>query len=305
MERALRNRLTFGPLMLGGLFLLLWLDSEAERWTRNWMETRYKPFGVHGGIGGMGLMVILAIVLPIATAEIAALFTPERVRPYRFISAVGSALLIFHAFLTQFPPFQKIATSSLAFIIVFIMLFAALRRAIRMQTQDAIVRMAGTVLATLYLGGLGWFLMAIRVKRSMGPQDFHGTTWTILSILLMVKFTDIGAYFGGRALGKHKLIPWLSPGKTWEGLFFGLLTAGAVGAACAPWIPHVTWVKGFVFGVIIGGIGQLGDLLESLMKRDAEVKDSGALVPGFGGILDIIDSPLVAAPFAYLLFSLF
>ena len=288
--------------MLVGLFLLLWLDDEVQRRTRGWMMEHYN---VVGGIGGVGLGVLLAIILPLATAEIATLFTPERVRPYRFISAVGSAALIAHAFLTQFPPFQKIAASALAFIIVSIMLFAALRRAIKRDSQEAIVRMAGTVLATLYLGGLGWFLMAIRVKHSQGRQDFHGTTWVILSILLMVKFTDIGAYFGGRAFGRHKLIPWLSPGKTWEGLFFGLLTAGAVGAGCAPWIRNVPWWKGFIFGVIIGGIGQMGDLLESMMKRDAEVKDSGALVPGFGGILDIIDSPLLAAPFAYLLFSLF
>ncbi len=304
MERSLRNRLTFGPLMLGGLFLLLWLDHEVQWRTRPWMQSRY-PGEYYRGVGGVGLLVLLAIILPIAVSEIATLFTPERVRPYRMIAALGSWSLICHAFLTQFPPFQKIAASTFAFIIVFIMLFAALRRAIKKESSEAIVRMAGTVLATLYLGGLGWFLMAIRVKHSVGRQGFHGTTWVILSILLMVKFTDIGAYFGGRALGRHKLIPWLSPGKTWEGLFFGLLTAGFVGMACARWIPNVGWIKGFIFGVIIGGIGQLGDLLESLMKRDAEVKDSGALVPGFGGILDIIDSPLVAAPFAYLLFSLF
>jgi phosphatidate cytidylyltransferase len=129
-------------------------------------------------------------------------------------------------------------------------------------------------------------------------------------ILLCVKFTDIGAYFGGRALGRRKLIPWLSPGKTWEGLFFGLLTAAAVGAVCAVWIDErrgysMYWWKGAIFGAVIGGIGQAGDLLESLMKRDAEVKDSGSLIPGFGGVLDVIDSPLLAAPFAYLLFSIF
>ena len=302
MEASLRNRLTFGPLMLGGLFLLLWLDDAIQRWTRGWMKEHYD---VVGGIGGVGVLVLLAIIMPFAVQEIAVLFTAERIRPYRLIAATGASLLVLHAWLTQFPPFQRIATSSLAFIIVFIMLFAALRRAWIKETQEAILKMAGTVLAMLYLGGLAWFLMAIRVKHSVGRQDFHGTTWVILSILLMVKFTDIGAYFGGRALGKHKLIPWLSPGKTWEGLFFGLLTAGCVGMACAPWIRHVPWWKGFIFGVIIGGIGQLGDLLESLMKRDAEVKDSGKLVPGFGGVLDIIDSPLLAAPFAYLLFSLF
>jgi phosphatidate cytidylyltransferase len=128
-------------------------------------------------------------------------------------------------------------------------------------------------------------------------------------ILVVVKSTDIGAYFGGRALGKHKLIPWLSPGKTWEGLVCGLLTAGLIGSLFSRWINppsyHLIWWKGLIFGIVIGGIGQLGDLLESLMKRDAEVKDSSKLIPGFGGILDITDSPLLAAPFAYLLFSLF
>ena len=287
--------------MLGALFLLLWLDHAAQRWTATWMQRRY---GVDEGVGGIGLLMLLGFVLPLATQELAVLFTAERIRPYRFIAATGSGLLILHGFLTQFPPFQKIAASTLAFVVIFIMLFAALRRAWAKETQDAILKMAGTVLATLYLGGLAWFLMALRVKHSRGEQDFHGTTWTILSILLMVKFTDIGAYFGGRALGKHKLISWLSPGKTWEGLGFGLLTAGLIGAACAPGLANVPWWKGFIFGVIIGGIGQLGDLLESLMKRDAEVKDSGKLIPGFGGVLDVIDSPLLAAPFAYLLFSL-
>jgi len=313
MERSLRNRLTYGPLMLAGMGLLLLLDHNAQVWTRSWMQ---KHYGVEQGIGGIGLLALLAIILPLATAELATLFAAEKVRPYRVIAAAGSGALIVHAFLTQFPPFQTVAASTLAFIIVSIPLLAALRRAWVKQTQEAITTMAGTVLSTLYLGGLGWFLLALRVKHSapLSRHDFHGTTAIILDILLMVKFTDIGAYFGGKALGRRKLIPWLSPGKTWEGLAFGLLTAGLVGMAFTPAIEHANvWrsnlarelVRNFIFGALIGGIGQLGDLLESLMKRDAEVKDSGKLIPGFGGILDVIDSPLLAAPFAYLLFSFF
>jgi len=296
MEPALRNRLTYGPMMLAGLFALLWLDWFVQSRTRQIDPT------LPAGIGGVGIVVLLLIILPLATIELATLFAAERVRPYRFISMAGSGMLVLHAFATQFDVFKPIATSTLAFIVVFVMLFAALQRALLKQTQEAITHMAGTVLATLYLGGLGWFLMALRVKRS---DNFTGTTMVILMILLVVKFTDIGAYFGGRALGRHKLIPWLSPGKTWEGLFFGMMTAGLVGMACAPRVSNLTWAKGFIFGAIIGGVGQVGDLLESLMKRDAEVKDSGRLIPGFGGILDVIDSPLLAAPFAYLLFSLF
>src|SRR3982751_3228345 len=127
MEQALRNRLTFGPMMLGGLFLLLWLDSAAQGWTREWMQQRYAAYSFRGGIGGLGLIVILTVINPIAIMEIATLFTAKHVRPYRIIAASGSFLLTLHAFLTQFPPFRPIAASCFAFIVVFIMLAAALR----------------------------------------------------------------------------------------------------------------------------------------------------------------------------------
>jgi phosphatidate cytidylyltransferase len=295
MEQSLKNRLTYGPIMLGGLFLLLWLDHYAQKQT---------------SIRGIGLTILLLIIVPIATVELAKLFTAERIRPYRGLSVFAAALLVLHAFFTQFDWFKPIAASTLAFTIVFVMLMAALMRALDKQTEGAIHRMAGTVLSTMYLGGLGWFLIALRVKHgSAHSHHLNGSTGIILLILLVVKSTDIGAYFGGRATGKHKLIFWLSPGKTWEGLGWGLLTAATVGALFSPFVRSsdysFPWWKAAIFGAVIGGIGQLGDLLESLMKRDAEVKDSGRLVPGFGGILDIIDSPLLAAPFAYLMFSLF
>lgn len=301
MEQSLKNRLTYGPMMLAGLFGLLSLDHYVQKWT----ATAGKP---GTGLAGLGLLVLLLLISPIAIVELATLFTAERVRPYRTLAGSACGLLVVHAFCTQFAWFQPVAASTLAFIVVFVMLFAALTRSWDKETEGAIHRMAGTVLATMYLGGLAWFLVALRVKHA-GRHQFNGSTGIVLFILLVVKFTDIGAYFGGRATGRHKLIPWLSPGKTWEGLGWGLLTAGCIGMLCSRFIrthdyPFVWW-KAALFGAVIGGIGQLGDLLESLMKRDAEVKDSGRLVPGFGGILDIIDSPLLAAPFAYLMFSLF
>ncbi|MDP9175391.1 MAG: phosphatidate cytidylyltransferase [Planctomycetota bacterium] len=307
MQESLRNRLTYGPLMLAGLLFLLYLDYWIEKATQGWVEI---PSQKSRGVAGVGVTILLMLLLPLAVTEMARLLTAENVRPYRFIAALGCGLLIVHAFFTQFPWFQHISTSTMAFIIVFVMLLAALRRASQRQTQEAITHMAGTVLAMLYLGGLGWFLLALRVKHSTDQlHGFQGSTQAVVMILLVVKFTDIGAYFGGRALGRHKLIPWLSPGKTWEGLACGLAVAALVGLGCAALWPAamatVSGGKAMLFGAIIGGVGQAGDLLESLMKRDAEVKDSGKLVPGFGGLLDIIDSPLLAAPFAYLLFSLF
>jgi phosphatidate cytidylyltransferase len=304
MQKSLRQRLTYGPLMLAALLALLYLDHWIEMQTQGWVKPR------NSGLSGVGLLILLIVILPAATAEVGRLFVAENVRPYRFLAALGSGLLVIHAFLTQFPWFQHIAASTLAFIIVFVMILAAIRRAMGRNTQEAITHMAGTVLAMLYLGGLAWFLMALRVKHSVDQvHGFQGSTQAVVMILLVVKFMDIGAYFGGRAIGKHKLIPWLSPGKTWEGLFCGLATSALVGLGCTVIWPHalstLTWPKALLFGVVIGGVGQAGDLLESLMKRDAQVKDSGNIVPGFGGLLDIIDSPLLAAPAAYLLFSLF
>ncbi|MGH9371010.1 MAG: hypothetical protein ACRD15_05710, partial [Vicinamibacterales bacterium] len=125
MERTLRNRLVFGSLMLAGLFLLLWLDHAAEQWTADWARRTFP--GMRHGVGGIGLLLLLVIVLPLAVVELARLFTAENVRPYRTISALGSGALALHAFLTQFPPFKIVAASSMAFIVVFVMLFAALR----------------------------------------------------------------------------------------------------------------------------------------------------------------------------------
>ena len=301
MDQALRNRLTYGPIMFAGMVGLLSLDYAAQQWTVSPSMPR--------GIGGIGMLIIAFVVLPPATRELAFLFSAVKVKPYRLISGAGSNVLALHAFATQFPPFKPYGTSALAFIIVSVMLLAALRRAWSRQAADAIHDMAGTVLATLYLGGLMWFLLALRVKNISAPVGDHtrfvGDTIAILTIFFTVKATDIGAYFGGKALGRHKLIPWLSPGKTWEGLVCGVITAGVVGALWATAMRYFSWEKGFIFGVIIGAIGQSGDLLESMMKRDAAVKDSGSSIPGFGGVLDVIDSPLLAAPFAYIMFSFF
>ena len=259
-------------------------------------------------IKGIGVLALLLLLVPLANLELARLFTAENAVPFKAIASLGGAAIVIHAFLTQFEWFQLIAASTLAFIMVAVPLASALRKVFFRQTEQAILSMAGTLLAVMYLGGLAWFILAIRVKEGReyidGEAFFVGSTAHILTVLLCVKFTDIGAYFTGKNFGKHKLIAWLSPGKTWEGLAGGLVVAALVGMACAPLLPEVEFWKGAIFGAILGFVGQCGDLLESLMKRDADVKDSGQSVPGFGGVLDVIDSPLVAAPVAYLLFSL-
>jgi phosphatidate cytidylyltransferase len=114
-------------------------------------------------------------------------------------------------------------------------------------------------------------------------------------------------------MGKRKLIPWLSPGKTWEGLIGGLVVSSAVGAAgvwaaseagvaLGPRLDLAEW-QGAAIGFVFGLVGQCGDLFASLLKRDAGIKDASSRLPGFGGILDVIDSPIVVAPVAWWVFA--
>jgi phosphatidate cytidylyltransferase len=179
-----------------------------------------------------------------------------------------------------------------------------LEQMIRHRVEGALARVSATLLAVVYLGAGAALMLAIRMDERLGVP-------ALVLFLAAVKFTDIGAYFTGTAIGRHKLIPWLSPGKTWEGLAGGLAAAAGVSMLVVWAFRHVqsshltmTYFQAAIFGVVVGGIGQFGDLSESLLKRSAQVKDSGSLVPEFGGILDILDSPLLAAPPAYVLFAL-
>ena len=150
----------------------------------------------------------------------------------------------------------------------------------------------GTLLAITYLGVLPGFFLPICLTHS---------AWMLLAIVAIVKAADIGAYTTGHLIGKHKLIPWLSPGKTVEGFFGGLVFSALVALVLLH--RQFSLPSALIAGLLLGAVGQLGDLLESLLKRDAGVKDSGK-VPGFGGILDLLDSPLLAAPVAYWLLKL-
>jgi phosphatidate cytidylyltransferase len=124
----------------------------------------------------------------------------------------------------------------------------------------------------------------------------------LVAVLMMTKLGDIGAYFIGSRFGRHLLLERISPKKTVEGSVAGLIFSVIGGLFCKPFLPF-TYLHMGVMGLLCGGIGQLGDLSESLIKRDCQVKDSGKLIPGMGGILDEIDSLLFTAPAFYFYMS--
>jgi len=164
-------------------------------------------------------------------------------------------------------------------------------------------RVLGTLFVVAYLGLTGGYLGALGTVQLPGATD-RGDM--IILAMVAVYVGDIFALYGGRTLGRHRLAPVISPKKTWEGAIAGLVgsVAGALLAPLVFWralpVRHA-----IALGLLLGIVGIAGDLAESLLKRAAEVKDSGSLLPGHGGILDRIDSLLFAAPVVYSYYALF
>ncbi len=124
----------------------------------------------------------------------------------------------------------------------------------------------------------------------------------IISILVTIWVCDSAAYFVGKSIGKHKMSKLVSPNKTWEGAIAGFMFAVAIAVASKYLVlPNLSIKMALGTGVIVGTIGQAGDFVESLFKRDAGVKDSSHLIPGHGGVFDRFDSLLFSAPFIYLM----
>ncbi|MEO1007116.1 MAG: phosphatidate cytidylyltransferase [Planctomycetota bacterium] len=177
---------------------------------------------------------------------------------------------------------------------------------LRRRSSGVLVAVGASLFAFAYAGLLFGFLLRIRLEHSI---------WVLVLVLAVVKSCDIFAYFTGRLVGRTPLIGWLSPGKTREGLAGGLVGSAVVGGVGAVLVlgdrsagvvdgPAAWAIAGAAVGAMLGGLGQLGDLAASMLKRDAGVKDAGRALPGFGGVLDMLDSPIFVAPVAYWLLSL-
>lgn len=170
------------------------------------------------------------------------------------------------------------------------------------EPGSAIPRLGLTIFSYAYLGVLPSFLVQLRWL----SDDPGRSSLLIFASIAVPKFGDVGAYFTGTFLGRTRMTPLLSPKKTWEGATGGLIASilMAVGLNLAAPLFSRGLPEAIAFGVVVSVAGMLGDLAESLIKRDCHTKDASKTLPGFGGLLDLVDSVLFAAPVAYIWFVL-
>ena len=180
------------------------------------------------------------------------------------------------------------------FIPVYIFLFLPVRMVLIGQMQG-FIKSAGVihwaVMLTVFCISHIAYLLTLPVKNAEA-----GNIGLVLFLLFATQFNDICQYVWGKMLGKHKIIPKVSPNKTWEGFFGGLVTTVICSGFIAPFLTPLSFEQGLAFGSAIGIAGFFGDVVVSSVKRDLQIKDSGNLIPGHGGILDRMDSLIYTAP---------
>jgi phosphatidate cytidylyltransferase len=233
-------------------------------------------------LGGWWVFGLAAVAAGIALHEYWLMTRP--LRPLAPAGYLGAALALAAAEVGDVG--WMIGGAMTAFALAFVL------KAVSDTRQAATTSISATVMGTMWIGlGLG-FLILVREL----PE--HGRL-AAFTVLLAVWAGDTFAYFGGRLVGRHKMAPRTSPGKTWEGFFFGAAATVFVTFVALYEQDFLTIAESLVLGAVLAVAAPLGDLFESLLKRDAGVKDSGSLLGGHGGMLDRLDAFLFAAPAAY------
>ncbi len=234
--------------------------------------------------GALLFACLLALLSAIGTIEFYRMALPTR-KLELWLAVVAGSLLIFIPFAGD----DKLILSAIwLFFICFALLFLFRIRSIEAAAQEV----AFALLAFFYIP----FLLMHLVQLRLTP---FGIEWLIV-IMLIVMTNDSAAYYTGSAFGKHRLYPLVSPKKSIEGAVGGLVgSLGGTLLAKFTFFSQLTFTDAVLTALVIGTVGQAGDLFESLLKRSFGVKDSGTIIPGHGGVLDRMDSILFAAPITY------
>ncbi|UFJ42158.1 phosphatidate cytidylyltransferase [Brevibacillus humidisoli] len=251
--------------------------------------------GVVGGIiflvpvflGGIWYSLLVFLLAIIGLYEFLRM---ARLKPYGFAGLLGYVLMIstLWPYLFYSQRFHIDFSDTLMPVLLLLLFYSVFRK-----NRFHIEHVALTILGALYIGYGFHYMAAVR-----GMDD---GLWLTLLVLLGIWSTDSGAYFVGRAYGRRKLLPAISPNKTVEGSLGGLLTSLVVVIGLNGLVDKLPFWQAFGIALVTGIAAQIGDLVESAMKRHFGVKDSGKIIPGHGGVLDRFDSLLIVFPILYLL----
>ncbi len=248
-------------------------------------------------------LIIMILLAAFGLEEFYTLMAKRELVCFKWWGIIGGLLLVagtflhFTGLLGIHGTAARVNDFETSFLILFV-LGLCLLQFFSPSNTDGILAISTTLFGLMYVA---WLLNFIQ-KINFFPQ-VNGPFY-VLYFILVTKFSDSGAYAVGSLIGKHKMIPRISPGKTWEG--FGGALAVSTGASvlfaalAKDKLSGMNWVHAIILGIILSSAAVVGDLIESLFKREAGVKDSGRFFPGIGGILDLLDSLLFNAPLMYL-----
>jgi phosphatidate cytidylyltransferase len=261
-------------------------------------------FSSHPLISGGVFFLIIVFLALAGLAEFYGLVEKRGLACFKWCGLLGGLLLMVGTFLHLTTKHFGINDSparandfETGFLILFV-LGLCVRQFVSKTNVAGLVAVSTTLFGLMYVPWLLNFIQKINFFPGVEGKYF------LLYFVLLTKFSDMGAYLTGSLIGKHKMIPRISPGKTWEG--FGGAIVVSTGASLV--FVHflgahmfgMNWLHAIILGIILSSTAVIGDLIESLFKREAGVKDSGNLFPGIGGILDLLDSLLFNAPIMYL-----
>ena len=251
-----------------------------------------------------GIFILLIFVLALAgLAEFYGLAEKRGLACFKYCGLLGGAMLMVGTFLdltgkigTQGSP-ARVNDFETGFLILFV-LGLCVRQLLSKSNASGITAIATTLFGLMYVPWLLNFIQKINFFPGVDGKFF------VLYFILVTKFSDMGAYLTGSLIGRHKMIPRISPGKTWEGfggaIFLSTISSLVFVHFLGEKMFGMNWLHAIILGVLLSSTAVIGDLIESLFKREAGVKDSGNFFPGIGGILDLLDSLLFNAPIMYL-----